>query len=131
LLAEHDHILLSDFGFAESIHLSDFPDSGQATSSVLYMAPEQLLDQAQEASDQYALGAMVYEWLCGTPPFTGSAGEVARQQIETPPASLARKNPQLSPLVEEVVMIALAKDPGKRFASITSFATAFEQAASS
>src|SRR5437762_2011163 len=37
----------------------------------VYMAPEQIQDQPCAASDQYALGVIVYEWLCGEPPFRG------------------------------------------------------------
>lgn len=115
---------MSDFGFAEPL----YPQAEVPLSSALYMAPEQILGTPQKASDQYALAVMVHEWLSGVPPFTGSVGEVLTQHVETPPPSLRDKLPHLSPLIEEVVMIALAKEPTQRFSTITSFATAFEQA---
>lgn len=124
LLGDRNNVLVSDFGFSEPL----YPQTEVPLSSALYMAPEQIVGKPQPASDQYALGVMVYEWLSGMPPFTGSTKEVLTQHSKTPPPSLREKLPQLSPLVEEVVMIALAKDPKLRFASVTSFATAFEQA---
>ncbi len=75
LLGPQGEILLSDFGlavFAPDSHLYStqaIVTSGAGTSP--YLAPEQLQGQPQSASDQYALGAVIYEWLTGTPPFQG------------------------------------------------------------
>jgi hypothetical protein len=48
--------------------------------------------------------------------------------LTTPPPSLRDKNPEIPPAVEQVVMIAFAKDPHQRFASVQAFANALEQA---
>src|SRR5204863_4689989 len=93
-----------------------------------YMAPEQLLGKAVAASDQYALAVVVYEWLCGSYPFDGLPIEIQQQQLYRRPPSLLASMPALSPLLERVVMKALAKEPEQRFASIQEFAEAFEQA---
>src|SRR5262249_49323328 len=80
------------------------------------------------ASDQYALGVMVYEWLCGEPPFQGSLFEVLSQHLHKPPPSLRARMPQLPPAVEDAVFGALAKDPHHRFPTVQEFAEALSAA---
>src|SRR5260221_10829991 len=96
--------------------------------TIAYTTPEQMQGKPRLASDQYALGIVVYEWLCGERPFHGSFNEIATQHVLTPPPSLREKVPELSPGVEQVVMTALAKDPKARFATIHAFAYTLEQA---
>jgi hypothetical protein len=93
-----------------------------------YIAPEQIQGKALPASDQYALGAIVYEWLSGVLPFQGSAMEIYSHHLHTSPPSLREKVPAISPTAEKIVLTALAKDPSQRFARIEDFATALEQA---
>ncbi len=125
LIGAHHELLLSDFGFSDNRFLT----SRASLPSVLYAAPEQILGKPHMKSDQYALGAIVYEWLCGAPPFTGSVKEVMAKHLRKKPRPLCERVSAIPPFIEEVIMIALAKDPKDRFASITAFATAFEQAA--
>src|SRR5436853_3208943 len=80
------------------------------------------------ASDQYALGIVVYEWLCGSRPFEGSATEVMVQQLTMPPPPLHQQVATIPLGIEQVVLKALAKDPKERFASVHDFAQALEQA---
>jgi hypothetical protein len=96
--------------------------------TVAYMAPEQVQGHPRPASDLYSLGVVVYEWLSGERPFRGSFTEIAAQQVTAAPVPLRQKLPTLAPEVEEAVMIALAKDPKERFASVRAFAHAMEQA---
>jgi eukaryotic-like serine/threonine-protein kinase len=92
------------------------------------MAPEQFHAKAVPASDQYSLGIVVYEWLCGTPPFTGNFLQLSYQHNFVPPPLLHEKLPSISSEVEKVVMKALAKDPGQRWPSVQTFALALERA---
>ncbi len=97
-----------------------------------YMAPEQFRGKPRIASDQYALGIVVYEWLCGKPPFTeGDFLQLGFQHAYEPPSPLSDTNHSLPPAVEQVVLTALAKDSTKRFANVRAFATALEQASKS
>src|SRR5438876_794475 len=93
-----------------------------------YIAPEQIQGKALPASDQYALGAIVYEWLTGVLPFQGSPIEIYGQHLHATPPSLHEKIPTIPAAVEKVVLTALAKDPSQRFAHIEDFALALEQA---
>src|SRR5438067_5498818 len=92
------------------------------------MAPEQIQGKPHPASDQYSLGIVVYEWLSGDRPFHGSFPELCAQHMFASPPPLHEKVPIISPSIEQVVQIALAKNPHQRFAHILDFARAFEQA---
>jgi serine/threonine protein kinase/Tol biopolymer transport system component len=128
LIGRNGELLLGDFGAALATRTSLILNPQNIIGTAAYMAPEQLLGKAVAASDQYALGVMVYEWLCGNCPFEGSADEVQRQQLYMSPPSLLARMPELSPPIEQVVMRALSKGPAQRFESIQGFAEAFEQA---
>src|SRR6516162_5978338 len=132
LVGRRQEVLLSDFGIATIVHsTSSLSTNAQGTSGTLaYMAPEQIEGNPRPASDQYALGVVVYEWLCGERPFEGSVSELIAQHLSMPPMSLHERVPAIPPEVEQVVLRALAKDPKARFASVKDFATALEQASS-
>ncbi|HJT55692.1 MAG TPA: ABC transporter substrate-binding protein, partial [Ktedonobacteraceae bacterium] len=128
LLGRREEVLLSDFGIATTAHSSGSLSTKEAVGTLAYMAPEQIEGHPRAASDQYALGCVVYEWLCGSRPFEGSPTEVMVQQLSMPPAPLHEKVATIPLAVEQVVLRALAKDPKDRFASVRDFATALEQA---
>jgi hypothetical protein len=91
-----------------------------------YMAPEQASGgQVTHVSDVYALGAIAYRCLTGRAPFKGrDLAELVYQLVNTPPirpAALGR----VSPPIEDVLAVAMAKDPRRRFVSARAFAQAF------
>ena len=131
LLGRQNEVLLSDFGIALIAQSSRYQATQEAAGTINYMAPEQIQGKPRIASDQYSLGVAVYEWLCGERPFRGSFTEIATQHIFTPPPPLHEKVPMIPPAVEEVVMVALAKDPQQRFKSMQAFSNALEQASRS
>jgi serine/threonine protein kinase/DNA polymerase III delta prime subunit len=128
LLGSNHEIVLSDFGIAMLQHTLDTLPIEHSAGTPLYMAPEQIQHKPCPASDQYALGVMVYEWLCGEPPFNGSLYEVLGQHLHKPPPSLCARLPQLPPAAEVAIFKALAKDPEQRFARTTDFVTALSDA---
>jgi serine/threonine protein kinase len=81
LLGQHNDILLSDFGIASVAQSSHYQITQEVVGTAAYMAPEQLQGKARQASDQYALGVVVYEWLCGERPFQGSFTEIVSQHL--------------------------------------------------
>ncbi len=128
LLSANNDILLSDFGIALVTQSSRIDRTTEVVGTAGYMAPEQIQGKPRPASDQYSLGIVVYEWLTGERPFQGTFTEVATQHMFAPPPPLRQKVPAIAPDVEEVVMMALSKDPSRRFQTIQAFANAFEQA---
>jgi serine/threonine protein kinase len=131
LIGRLDDILLSDFGIAVVAQGSRYQSAHEMVGTVGYMAPELIQGHPQPASDQYALGIVVYEWLCGERPFKGGVTEVATQHLVMPPPPLRARVPTLSAAVEDVVLTALTKDPNRRFGSVRAFAAALENAARS
>ena len=127
LLGRRKELLLSDFGIALVAQGSLNRSIKNVAGTITYMAPEQIQGHPQLASDQYALGLVVYEWLCGERPFRGKFLEIASKQLLTPPPSLLGQLPTLSTAVEDVVFKALAKDPKNRFESVQAFAHALEE----
>jgi serine/threonine protein kinase len=128
LVGRHEEVLLSDFGLAALAHSSASLSTQEAVGTLPYMAPEQIEGHPRAASDQYALGVVVYEWLCGSRPFEGSATEVMVQQLSMPPPPLYEKVATIPLGIEQVVLRALAKEPKGRFASVQDFAQALQQA---
>lgn len=119
-------LLLADFGIAR------FTTATTAMSHTIrgtpsYMAPEQWEGQPVPATDQYALAVMTYELLTGRSPFQGGERQVMYQHLMIPPAPPSSANPHLSRDIDTVLLHALAKQPEQRFASMTAFATAFQQ----
>jgi serine/threonine protein kinase len=129
LLGRRNDILLSDFGIAVVAETTSQQHSQTLAGTPAYSAPEQLLGKPQVASDQYALGVVIYEWLCGELPFQGKPIEVAYQHAQAPVPPLSSKVPNLPTAVEQVVLKALAKDPRDRYPRVQEFAVALEQAA--
>jgi len=128
LIGRRNEVLLSDFGIALLAQSSRYQSTQDVIGTVAYMAPEQIQGKPRPASDQYALGIVVYEWLNGDRPFHGSFTELCAQHMFASPPSLQQKISTISPEVEQVVQTALAKDPRQRFANVQAFATALEQA---
>ncbi len=128
LVGRNSEILLSDFGIALVTLNSRSQHTQDLAGTIAYMAPEQIEGHPRASSDQYSLAILTYEWLSGDRPFHGSFTEIAYKHTVVLPPPLREQVPALSPVVEEVVLTALAKDPKQRFATIQAFATALEQA---
>ena len=128
LLGSNNEILLSDFGLVLAVQSARLENTQDAIGTLAYMAPEQLQGKPRPATDQYALGVIVYEWLSGERPFQGYFSEVASQHMIATPPPLREKVPAISPEIEQVIQTALAKDPAQRFPSVQMFASAFELA---
>src|SRR5712692_5144343 len=114
---ERPDLLLSDFGIAK-LTSATASASQSIRGTPTYMAPEQWDGHPVPATDQYALAIMVYDLLVGHPPFQGGPGQVMRQHYQTAPSAPSTLNPRLSPAIDAVLLRALAKQPGERFASV-------------
>lgn len=127
LLGNNNQLLLSDFGISVTAHKTA-SRAEMIAGTAAYMAPEMIEGEACFASDQYALGVVVYEWLCGVWPFLGSPDEIMEQHLYDFPPRLREHVPTIPVGVEEVVLKALAKNPRDRFGSVQEFAAALKAA---
>jgi len=127
LIGPKNEVLVSDFGLATMTRSSRSFDTKGIAGTVAYMAPEQIQGKPCAASDQYALGIVIYEWISGHLPFNGSLIEIATQHMLTTPPSLLIRVPELSPEVEHIILKALEKEPNKRFANVREFVSALEK----
>ena len=89
---------------------------GQALGSLDYMAPEQIRsEEITPAADVYGLGCVIYECLCGGPPFADRQGmRVLWAHLHDPAASLLGRRPDLPAAGSVIVLRALEKDPADR-----------------
>jgi len=89
------------------------------TGTLGYLAPEQLVGgRADERSDLYAVGVILYELLSGRRPFPASdAVELSYRQMNEDPPALSGNAPGVSAALERVVLRCLARDPSARYAS--------------
>jgi eukaryotic-like serine/threonine-protein kinase len=132
LLSANNHILLRGFLFEAVLQNRERRNyrgiEAAEREAMIYAAPEQIQGNITPASDQYALGVLVYKLLCGETPFTGSSVEIAFQKMHAHAPSVRELMPNLiSTGVEQVVMKALERKPERRFRDIQAFINALEQ----
>ncbi len=123
---------LSDFGIAKAAWTSQLTRTGVSLGTPEYMSPEQCEGkEVDHRSDLYSLGVVLYEMLCGGPPFRAETPlGVVYKQVKEPPPPLSVWKVKVPKAVEDVVMKAVAKDPGQRFQSGAEMAQALETAIS-
>jgi len=129
--------IIVDFGIAKLLAADGSPVSkltatGQVFGSPLYMSPEQCLSKrADERTDIYALGCVLYEVLTGVPPIQGNTPveTMMRQMQEMPRAFMFVKPDHTVPQALEICVIkALSKDPESRYRSMNEFRKALLKA---
>jgi serine/threonine protein kinase len=129
LINSDGRIKICDFGIAHT-ESSELTRLGDVLGSLHYMSPEQFIGMSIDArSDLYSVGVIAYELLTGKKPFVGNSATVMQQVIYQLPATPSSINPKLSPLIDQVIMKALAKDSAKRFQTASEFSDAFLEAA--
>lgn len=122
MLSRSGAIKVLDFGIARM--LSDtatrLTTTGGIVGTPAYMSPEQAMgEQVDARTDQYSLGCVLYELLCGRPPFLGdSAFSIMNQHFVKPAPAPSESRGDVPPGLDAVLLRMLAKDPGQRFASM-------------
>jgi serine/threonine protein kinase len=96
--------------------------AGAIMGTAAYMSPEQcqgLIEQVDQCTDVYALGIILYEMLCGAPPFLSEGfGDIIIMHVMREPEPPQRKNPAIPDALAAAIVCALAKDPRQRFQSM-------------
>src|SRR6266487_2327364 len=130
LLKDERNIYLADFGLAKDIkENSTITQSGCLIGTPEYMAPELAEKPATTSSDIYAVGILLYQMLTGRVPFKGSTPlSIYWKHIKEQPTPPSLLNPAISHAVEEVVLHALEKAPGRSFKTVQAMAQAYARA---
>jgi len=114
-IQNHNIIKVMDFGLARVM------DKMRERRTVIagtpyYMSPEQTLGKnVDHRSDIYSAGVTMYELLTGTVPFKD--GDIGYAHIHTPPDPPSKRNPQITPELEQIVLKCMAKDQNQRYQS--------------
>lgn len=118
---------IMDFGLAKrTSDDSSMTMDGTILGTPAYMSPEQATGRQAligPASDQYSLGAMLYELLTGKKPFEGAPHAVIAQVISQEPALPRSINPHIPPDLEAICLKAMQKETSARYASAADLAT--------
>ncbi len=127
-------VVVADFGIARALSAGStkLTQAGFAIGTPEYMSPEQAesTSNIHGSTDQYSLGCVVYEALTGEAPFSGtSAQQVIMRHWRDPVPDMRAKRPDVPRAVEGAICRALEKDPNKRFATVTEFASALSAGA--
>jgi Protein kinase domain/Protein of unknown function (DUF1559) len=126
LLDKQSAPYVTDFGLARRMSaLSSLTETGQIMGTPVYMAPEQARgdnDNVGKHSDQYSLGAILYEMLTGHRPFEGPAHIVVMKVISSDPLLPREINPGVSRDLEAICLKAMQKNSVARYADVRDMA---------
>ena len=118
-------VKLTDFGIARAIEQTRITQVGSVVGTAAYLAPEQVRgEEATPATDVYALGVVLYQFLTGRLPYEGSSlAELAVRQQNEKPLPPSTYNSEVPETLGAAVLRALEGDPNRRYASADELAT--------
>lgn len=134
MIDSQGRVKLTDFGVARVSDpertLSDKTQAGTVIGTPSYMSPEQIQGGTLDRrSDVFSAGVILYEFLCGGKPFTGTgAWAIAKKILGDEPPAPSSVNAALSPLFDAVVAKALAKNVDRRYQSARQLGYALQRA---
>jgi serine/threonine-protein kinase len=118
-------VKLTDFGIARAIEQTRITQVGSVVGTAAYLAPEQVRgDEATPATDVYALGVVLYQFLTGRLPYEGSSlAELAVRQQNEKPLPPSTYNGDVPETLGAAVLRALEGDVNRRYASAEELAS--------
>ena len=121
MLCNDGTIRIMDFGIAraQSARRLTFVGFTPTMGTPDYMAPEQVRgSRGDQRTDIYSLGTILYEMVTGEPPFGGdSAYVIMNARVTGDPVAPRKLNPKLTPVLEEIILHAMERDPKRRYQS--------------
>jgi serine/threonine-protein kinase len=121
-------VKLTDFGIARAVEQTRITQVGSVIGTAAYLSPEQVRgEEATPATDVYALGVVLYQFLTGRLPYEGSSlAELAVRQQNEKPLPPSTYNAEVAEPLGAAVLRALEGDPGRRYASAAELAGGLE-----
>jgi serine/threonine-protein kinase len=123
----NERVLLGDFGIARALDDVGLTATGSVMATLAYAAPEVLSGMAFDGrADIYSLGCTLFRLLTGKTPFRSANGPAAvmMAHLQQPPPRVTELKPFLPAAFDDVIAVAMAKDPGARFRSAADLAHA-------
>jgi hypothetical protein len=123
----NERVLLGDFGIARALDDVGLTVTGSVLATVAYAAPEVLSGLPFDGrADLYSLGCTLFRLLTGETPFYSANGMMAvmMAHIQQPPPRVTDIRPTLPGALDNVIAIAMSKNPGGRFGSAGELARA-------
>ena len=119
ILSKEGIVKVTDFGIARAVTTATVTNTGSIMGSVHYFSPEQAKgDIADEKSDIYSTGVVLYELLTGKLPFEGETPiGVALKKISSSFIAPREYNPDINEALEKVILRAMDRNPFKRYES--------------
>lgn len=120
LITPSGQVKVTDFGIARAFGAGDeLTQSGSVMGTASYFSPEQAQGKPVDPrSDLYSLGVVLFEMVCGRPPFVGeSPVQIAFMHVQNEPPMPTSVNPAVPADLEGVIARLLAKNPASRYAS--------------
>ena len=124
LLSDDGRVLVADFGIAKAAETAnDLTEVGQIVGTAKYLSPEQVEGKPLDArSDLYSLAIVLYEALCGRPPFDAdNSTATALARLTTTPMTPRQVRPGVPRALEDALMRAMARNPDHRFPTAAAF----------
>ncbi|MCA9061513.1 MAG: protein kinase [Planctomycetaceae bacterium] len=131
LISESGRPMLLDFGLAKQMDQdSSLTADGVILGTPAYMSPEQARGEIETVgplSDQYSLGAVLYECLTAKRPFSGPAHAVINKVVNEGPVSPSSINQEISPDLEAICLKAMSRNAADRYPGMTEFVQDLER----
>jgi eukaryotic-like serine/threonine-protein kinase len=117
MLAPFGVVKLMDFGIARSGNDMGLTMTGTTLGSVAYMSPEQVRCEPLDGrSDLYSVGVSLYETITGQRPYVSDNNfEVMQAHLQVPPTAPIELKPDIPPGLNQLILMAMAKNPAQRF----------------
>jgi serine/threonine-protein kinase len=134
MVTRNGDVKVMDFGIARAMSdaQATMTQTAQVIGTAQYLSPEQARgERVDSRSDLYSTGCLLYELLCGRPPFTGdSPVAIAYQHVRENPVPPSRVDPDVPAWADAIVLKAMAKAPADRYQTAADMRADLQRAAS-